>query len=184
MKNEHQNLLLKIARDAIFQTFEKKKGTFPVMGTIPAELMDERATFVTLTIDGRLRGCIGRLEACRPMAEDVAANACAAAFKDPRFPPLTKNEFEKLEIHISVLSPPEELTVSSEEDVLNQIRSGTDGLILQEGSRRGTFLPSVWAELPDKELFWAHLKQKAGLPSGYWSDTLRVFRYTTEYFPA
>jgi AmmeMemoRadiSam system protein A len=149
---------------------------------IPDTLMEKRATFVTLTIGGRLRGCIGMLEACRPLAEDVAANACAAAFEDPRFPPLTKKEFEKLEIHISVLSPPEELAFSSEADVLNQIRPGIDGLILQEGFRRGTFLPSVWEELPTKELFWAHLKLKAGLPANYWSKTLRVFRYTTEYF--
>lgn len=123
------------------------------------------------------------LEACRPLAEDVAANAAAAAFADPRFPPLTKNEFEKLEIHISVLSPPEELSFSSEEDVLNQIRPGIDGLILQDGFYRGTFLPSVWEELPEKKDFWMHLKLKAGLPVTYWSDTVRVFRYTTEYFP-
>ncbi len=180
MKLEHQQLLLSIARDAIFQTLEKK---VPAIGKLPAELMEERATFVTLTIGGRLRGCIGMLEVCRPLAEDVAANACAAAFEDPRFDSLTKKEFEKLEIHISVLSPPEELTFSSEEDVLRQIRPGIDGLILQEGFRRGTFLPSVWEELPEKELFWAHLKLKAGLPTDYWSSTLRVFRYTTEYFP-
>ncbi len=181
MKPEHQQLLLAIARDAVFQTLEKK---VPTIGKLPAELMEERATFVTLTIGGRLRGCIGMLEACRPLAEDVAANACAAAFEDPRFEPLTKKEFEKLEIHISVLSPPEELTFSSEEDLLSRIRPCTDGLILQDGFRRGTFLPSVWDELPEKELFWAHLKRKAGLPTDYWSDTLRVFRYTTDYFPS
>lgn len=184
MKPEHQQLLLSIARDAIFQGLEKRRTNSPNLGKLPAELMEERATFVTLTIGGRLRGCIGMLEACRPLAEDVAANACAAAFEDPRFDQLTKKEFEKLEIHISVLSPPEELTFSSEEDVLRQIRPGTDGLILQEGFRRGTFLPSVWEELPEKELFWAHLKRKAGLPTDYWSATLRVFRYTTEYFPS
>ena len=201
MKPEHQQLLLAIARDAIFQTLEDSTAnerewtrikSSPVEGCpkggvgfeVPPELMDERATFVTLTISGHLRGCIGMLEACRPLAEDVAANACAAAFEDPRFDPLTKKEFEKIEIHISVLSPPEELTFSSEEDVLSQIRPGIDGLILQEGFRRGTFLPSVWEELPEKELFWAHLKRKAGLPTDYWSATLRVFRYTTEYFPS
>ena len=189
MKPEYQQLLLAIARDAIFSKIRRSLGeggqTFQLLEKkIPPELMEERATFVTLTIGGRLRGCIGMLEACRPLAEDVAANACAAAFEDPRFDPLTKKEFEKLEIHISVLSPPEELTFSSEEDVLSQIRPGIDGLILQEGFRRGTFLPSVWEELPEKELFWAHLKRKAGLPTDYWSATLRVFRYTTEYFPS
>jgi len=190
MKLEHQQLLLTIAHDAIFSKIRRSLGEggqtlkkkVPTIGKLPAELMEKRATFVTLTIGGHLRGCIGMLEACRPLAEDVAANARAAAFEDPRFEPLTKKEFEKLEIHISVLSPPEELTFLSEEDVLSQIRLGIDGLILQDGFRRGTFLPSVWEELPSKELFWAHLKRKAGLPADYWSDTLRVFRYTTEYF--
>jgi AmmeMemoRadiSam system protein A len=124
------------------------------------------------------------LEACRPLAEDVAENARAAAFEDPRFPPLTLPELAKLEIHISILSPSEEMVFSSESDLLRQIRPGVDGLILQEGFRRGTFLPSVWAELPEKELFLTHLKLKAGLPADYWSDTLRVFRYTTDCFPA
>jgi AmmeMemoRadiSam system protein A len=189
VKTEHQNRLLQIARDAIFQTLEKVRppahGFFQCLEkTLPPELMEERATFVTLTIGGRLRGCIGMLEACRPLAEDVAANACAAAFEDLRFPPLTRAEFKKIEIHISVLSPPEEMSFSSEADLLSQIRPGIDGLILREGFHRGTFLPSVWEELPAKEEFWEHLKLKAGLPMGYWSDSLRVFRYTTEYFPA
>jgi AmmeMemoRadiSam system protein A len=183
MKAENQQILLQIARDAIFQGLESAKGC-PDIGIIPAELMAKRATFVTLTIGGHLRGCIGMLEACRPLAEDVAENARAAAFDDPRFPPLTENEFKRLEIHISVLSPPEELKFSSEKDVLDQIRPGVDGLILQDGFRRGTFLPSVWQELPEKKLFWAHLKQKAGLSANCWSDTLRVFRYTTDCFPS
>ncbi|MFA7256913.1 MAG: AmmeMemoRadiSam system protein A [Kiritimatiellales bacterium] len=189
MKRDQQQQLLAIAHDAIFQCLESNcvavHNFFQTLEKkIPAELLEKRATFVTLTIGGQLRGCIGMLEACRPLAEDVVANACAAAFEDPRFPPLTKKEFEKLEIHISVLSPPEEMSFISEEDVLNQIRPGLDGLILQDGFHRGTFLPSVWEELPQKELFWAHLKRKAGLPANYWSDTVRVFRYTTEYFPA
>ncbi len=184
MKIEIQNLLLQIARDAIFQELEKPGKETPLLGNIPDELMEERATFVTIELDGRLRGCIGMLEACRPLAEDVAHNARAAAFKDPRFPPVSSTEFESLEIHISVLSPPEEITFSSETDLLAQIRPGIDGLILQEGFHRGTFLPSVWEELSEKEQFLAHLKLKAGLPNTYWSDTLRVFRYTTEYFGA
>jgi uncharacterized protein len=183
MKREHQDLLLNIARDAIFQCLETRREKVPNIGTLPDELKEKRATFVTLTIGGQLRGCIGMLEACRPLAEDVAENACAAAFEDPRFAPLTEREFEKLEIHISVLSPPEEMSFVSEEDVLSQIRPGIDGLIFQEGFHRGTFLPSVWEELSHKEQFWAHLKLKAGLPADYWSDTVRVFRYTTEYFP-
>jgi len=80
-----------------------------------------------------------------------------------------------------VLSPPEEMAFSSEEDLLEQIRPGIDGLILQEGFRKGTFLPSVWEQLPETAAFFEHLKLKAGLSPGYWSDTLRVFRYTAEY---
>jgi len=189
MKTEHQQQLLGIAHDAIasqlvagpsgfsnfFQTLEKK---------VPAELKEKRATFVTLKMGGRLRGCIGMLEACRPLAEDVASNAVAAAFEDPRFSPVTREEFQTLEISVSVLSPPEEIFFDSEEDLLDRIRPGVDGLILQEGRRRGTFLPSVWEELPEKVLFWSHLKLKAGLPVDYWSDSLRVFRYTADCFPA
>ena len=187
MKDEHQSLLLQVARDAISQALEKsavpRRSLFQGLENIP-ELKEERATFVTLTIGGALRGCIGMLEACRPLVEDVAENARAAAFSDPRFAPLSKDEFEKTEIHISVLSPPEEMVFSSEADLIAQIRPGVDGLILQEGGRRGTFLPSVWEELPEVELFLMHLKMKAGLPNTYWSDTLRVSRYTAEYFPA
>ena len=187
MKTEHQNLLLQIARDAISSKIHRRGGADgrgAQLSKLPSELKQKRATFVTLTLGGALRGCIGMLEACRPLAEDVAANACAAAFEDPRFEPLSKEEFENLEIHISVLSPPEEMKFSSEADLLEQIRPGVDGLILQEGGRRGTFLPSVWEDLPGAELFLMHLKMKAGLPNTYWSDTLRVSRYTAEYFPA
>ena len=195
MKTEIQKLLLQIAHDAIEQRISTAKGregmrreSLPAEGRpkgwvgvdVPDELKEERATFVTLTIDGNLRGCIGMLEACRPLAEDVAENAVSAAFHDPRFPPLCADEFENLEIHISVLSSPEEMIFSSEEDLLRQIRPGIDGLILQEGFQKGTFLPSVWEELPETEMFFEHLKLKAGLPAGYGSDTLRVFRYTAE----
>lgn len=180
MKAEHKTLLLQIARDAISKWLDGEKSSS--VENMPNELMVERATFVTLEIDDQLRGCIGMLEACRPLAEDVAKNACAAAFNDPRFPSLSRAELDSLEIHISILSPPEEMTFSSEADLLAQIRPGVDGLILQEGTHRGTFLPSVWEELPQKEQFLAHLKFKAGLSGVYWSNTLQVFRYTTEYF--
>jgi len=199
MKTEHQKLLLDIARNAIL----KELGCLSANGRdwtrikppppekcpkggagheLPVELTEKRATFVTLTLSGHLRGCIGMLEACRPLARDVAQNAVSAAFHDPRFPPLSRDEFDALNISISVLSPPEEMTFSSEADLKEKIRLGIDGLILQEGFQKGTFLPSVWEELPEREIFFEHLKLKAGLPAGYWSDTLRVFRYTAEYF--
>jgi AmmeMemoRadiSam system protein A len=186
MKAKHKSMLLQIARDAVSSRIRhgcEGQGVSLQLKDLPPELAETRATFVTLTLDGDLRGCIGMLEACRPLAEDVAENACAAAFEDPRFEPLSEEELDQIDIHISVLSSPEEMDFSSEADLLDQIRPGVDGLILQDGGRRGTFLPSVWEELPDKDLFWMHLKMKAGLSTTHWSDTLRVFRYTAEYFP-
>lgn len=119
------------------------------------------------------------LQAIRPLVKDVAENAYAAAFRDPRFPPLREAEMSDLALHISILSPSENMTFSSEDDLLSQIRAGVDGLVLQENGHRGTFLPSVWEQLPDKILFLQQLKQKAGLPANYWSDTIKVARYTT-----
>lgn len=148
----------------------------------PPPLREHRAAFVTLNKRGALRGCIGHLEASQPLVRDVADNAYAAAFRDPRFPPLTAAELDELEVHISVLSPPEPLRIHSEADLLEQLQPGVDGLILEAGRHRGTFLPAVWESLPRPEQFVAHLKVKAGLPPGYWSDDLRVARYTTEAF--
>lgn len=142
------------------------------------------ATFVTLKRHGELRGCIGTLEAHQPLLLDVAEHAFAAAFRDPRFEPVTERELDELELSISVLGEPEEIRFADEQDLLKQLRPHDDGLILQEGSRRGTFLPSVWDSLPDPPEFLAHLKLKAGLPSDYWSGSLRVWRYTTEEFGA
>ncbi len=152
----------------------------------PAEfdpaLQVHRATFVTLNKNGQLRGCIGHLQAIAPLVSDVAENAFSAAFKDPRFPPVDSRELDALEIHISVLSPAQAMTFSSEQDLLRQLRPGIDGLILRDGYHQGTFLPSVWEQLPRPEDFLAHLKIKAGLPANHWSDSLKVSRYTTESF--
>jgi len=147
-----------------------------------AELQQQRATFVTLHIDAELRGCIGTLEAYQPLVFDVAHNARSAAFQDPRFSPLTIKEFPLIDIHISILGLPELMNFSSEQDLIGQIRPGIDGLILTAGSHRGTFLPSVWDSLSSPQEFWSHLKIKAGLPASYWSDEIKVERYTTESF--
>ncbi len=183
MKREHQEILLQIASDAIEKRLNGQLPAPPNLESLPPELKEPRATFVTLKRDKRLRGCIGMLEACRPLAEDVACNACAAAFEDPRFAPLSPAELSDLDIHISVLSLPEEIAFSSEADLLSKIRPGVDGLILEEAGHRSTFLPSVWDELSEPPQFLAHLKTKAGLPKEYWSDTIQVFRYTATYFP-
>ena len=149
----------------------------------PERLRVKRATFVTLNRHSQLRGCIGHLEAIQSLVEDVAENAWSAAFRDPRFPPLLPHELAGLKIHISVLTPPEPLSISDEADLLRQIRPGVDGLILKDGLAQGTFLPSVWESLPTVNEFWLHLKHKAGLPGNHWTPTLEVYRYTTESFP-
>ena len=122
------------------------------------------------------------LEPIRPLAEDVAHNAFAAAFSDHRFSPLEENELEQLDIHISILGTPEKMFFDSEDDLLTQIRPDIDGLIMEEGQRRGTFLPSVWESVQDKKEFLNHLKMKSGLPGNYWSDSIRIHRYTVEEF--
>jgi AmmeMemoRadiSam system protein B/AmmeMemoRadiSam system protein A len=137
------------------------------------------AAFVTLKKDGELRGCIGSLSAHRRLDQDIAENAFAAAFRDHRFSPLTEDEFADLDVSISVLTTPELITFKSEQDLVEQLRPGVDGLILTEGMNRGTFLPSVWENYPESASFLNHLKMKAGLPANYWSGTLKVERYET-----
>jgi len=151
-------------------------------GDYPEPLRDQRATFVTLHLHGELRGCIGHLEAVQPLVRDVVENAYAAAFRDPRFPPVSQQELPALALHISILTPPEPMTFATEADLLAQIRPGIDGLILTEDQARGTFLPSVWESLAEPRDFLNHLKRKAGLPADHWSDRVRVERYTTESF--
>lgn len=148
-----------------------------------APLQQQRASFVTLLKQGKLRGCIGHLEASQPVVSDIAANAYAAAFEDPRFPPVTESELPLLDIHISLLTPAQPLSFDSEAALINLLQPGKDGLILEEGHHRGTFLPSVWAQLPDPKAFVTQLKIKAGLPAHHWSENIRVSRYRTESFP-
>ena len=148
----------------------------------PADLQAMKATFVTLKRKGELRGCIGILKPVRPLAGDVAHNAWAAAFSDSRFPPLSADELDDLDVHISILGTPEAIDFDSEDELIQQIRPDIDGLILEEGFYRGTFLPSVWESLADPREFLNHLKLKAGLPANHWSDQIKVKRYTVEEF--
>jgi AmmeMemoRadiSam system protein A len=140
------------------------------------------ASFVTLRTHGELRGCVGTLEPHRALAEDVIDNARAAALRDPRFPPLARRELDRLELHLSVLGPARELAAAGERELLAALRPGVDGLVIEEGERRATFLPAVWATLPDPREFLAQLRRKAGLPRDYWSPTLAFRRYEVEEF--
>lgn len=148
----------------------------------PEPLREPGASFVTLKRNGALRGCIGTIEPLRPLVDDVAHNAYAAAFRDPRFLPLAERELTGLELQISLLGRPEPLVFSTEEELLSQIRPGMDGLILHDGGHRGTLLPVVWESVPDAREFLRQLKIKAGLPPDWWSGTLNVARFTTESF--
>ena len=181
--HDEQDILLELACRSIIHGLEHGRPPKVSLDTLPSSLVAERASFVTLNTDGgQLRGCIGSLEAYRPLAEDVSHNAWAAAFRDPRFPPLEKDELAGLDIHVSVLGEAEPLEFGSEQELLGLLRPGVDGLILEDNAARGTFLPSVWESLPDPAQFLAHLRLKAGLPADYWSDSLRVWRYTTQSF--
>ena len=180
LNKEHQQRLLDLAKSSIQQGLQTGRPLKVNLADFPAELTEHRATFVTLHKHHQLRGCIGMLEAVRPLAEDIAENAFLAAFKDPRFPPLAEDEFGELEIHLSILTPAEPVSFTSEQDLITHLQPGIDGLILEEGRRRGTFLPSVWEQLPDPEQFLRHLKQKAGFAPDYWSENIRIYLYRTD----
>lgn len=183
LNKTNRQLLLDLAKDSIQHGLQTGCPIQPNLDNYPAELIEPRATFVTLRTNhstDALRGCIGMLEAVRPLAKDIAENAFSAAFRDPRFPPLEAYELENLKIHLSILTPAAPVWFNSEQDLLSQLQPDIDGLILEEGHRRGTFLPSVWEVLPEPEQFLRNLKQKAGLPGDYWSENIRIYRYRTE----
>lgn len=172
---DHGTTLLRLARQAIAERLELSA---PDTETLPAIFQQPAATFVTLTKQGQLRGCIGSLIARRPLAKDVCDNACAAAFRDPRFPPLTANEFPQVGVEVSLLSCPTPFPVVDEADACRKLQVGIDGVILSTHGHSATFLPQVWEQLPTPELFLQHLKAKAGLAADYWSPDLKLERYT------
>ena len=169
--------LLGIARQAIGERLGRADERAAAPTPELAELAQAGASFVTLTQGGQLRGCIGSLEAFRPLATDVAENAVAAAFQDPRFSPLGGEEFARTRVEVSLLTPAEPITFIDEADALAQLRPGVDGVILARGQRRATFLPQVWESLPTARQFIAQLKLKAGLPADYWDGQITIARY-------
>ena len=145
-------------------------------------LAEPAATFVTLRLAGELRGCIGSIQALRPLAEDVFANARAAAYRDTRFSPVRARERDALEVEVSLLSPPQALAAGSEAEALERLRPGVDGLIVRFDDFHATFLPQVWESLPDPLLFLSELRVKARLPARFWHPRLALSRYTVEKF--
>ena len=167
-------ILLPIARAAI----ARELGQSSAASEDAQWLRAPGATFVTLKQRGQLRGCIGTLEAHRPLLDDVKANAIAAAFRDPRFRPLSLQELEDTRVEVSLLSAQEPIVFTSEADALAQLRPEVDGVVFEYGYHRSTFLPQVWEELADPAEFMAHLKHKAGLPPDFWDPGVKLARYT------
>lgn len=176
---ERGRILVAIARAAI--------RSDPAADFAPLEWREEwlRATgasFVTLRDAGELRGCIGTVDAHRPLGDDVTHNAYAAAYRDPRFPPVGAGEYERLEVEVSVLSPRAPIAAPSEAALAAALRPGVDGIVLEYEGHRATFLPQVWESLPDPIDFLAELRRKARLPARFWHPQLRVSRYTVDKF--
>jgi AmmeMemoRadiSam system protein B/AmmeMemoRadiSam system protein A len=176
--DEAGRTLIALARNAIETSLLETKPLKPDLPWI----QQCGATFVTLTRDGRLRGCIGSLEAVRPLRVDVAENALGAAFRDPRFPRLTAEEWPGCEVEVSLLSAPKRIEFADEADLLAQLEPGIDGVILECDNRRSTFLPQVWESLPDKRAFLAELVKKAGLPADTRLARCRISRYRVAKF--
>ncbi|MCL5668915.1 MAG: AmmeMemoRadiSam system protein A [Gammaproteobacteria bacterium] len=174
MSSDRGQVLLRLARASLHDALGETSASVFTEDW----LHEPGACFVTLTQYGKLRGCIGTLEAHRPLIEDVRANARAAALDDPRFAPLEADEMPLTRIEVSLLSNMEPIVCEDEADLCARLRPHLDGVVLRCGSRRGTFLPQVWQHLPEPKAFLNELKHKAGLPAGFWSDEVKVYRYS------
>ncbi len=189
MKNEHKIYLLMIARKSIADNlgikWEGYKEGYELlkMEKPKTEIHDVKGTFVTLTIEGDLRGCIGQIIPHDPIDITVRDNAVSAAIHDPRFPALTVDEFHRTEIEVSILSKPVQLKYKDANDLLEKIEQGKHGLILKYGGHSATFLPQVWEEIATKQEFLTHLCMKARLfPDEWRTGKLEISTYTVEFF--
>jgi len=171
-----QDLLLKVAREVITKSIARDNFHVNTESWAP-QLMFRKATFVSLHINNILRGCIGSLRAHQPLAIDIAQNAVKAALSDPRFPPVTAEEVEQLTIEVSILTTPQEIYPASQSDLCTMIRPGIDGVTIQDGECRATFLPLVWHNMSTAEEFISSLKEKAEISAEHWPDTIRVWTY-------
>lgn len=176
--NEQGRILLHIARNAIRRALRVSYVVMRMNDGDKIWLSRPGATFVTLTQHGELRGCIGSLQACDPLIDDVSNNAVSAAVRDPRFMPLTADELDSVSVEVSLLSELQPLKFTSEDDVLAQLRPEIDGVVFEYGPYRSTFLPQVWESLPQPSQFLAKLKSKARLPEDFWNDEIQLSRYT------
>jgi AmmeMemoRadiSam system protein A len=171
------DLVLRLARRAIAEALGLDGAPAVDLSAAPW-LGETGATFVTLTLDDRLRGCVGSVRAWRALAEDVCANAVGAALRDPRFPPLAAAELQATRIEVSLLSPLEQLDAADERSATALLRAGVDGVVLEAGVRRAVFLPQVWSDLPDPLDFLHQLRRKAGLEPAAWPREARLLRFS------
>ena len=183
LTDSEKQILLRLAREAIEHAVRGKKLPPLVPASLTPRLQENGASFVTLTIADQLRGCIGALEAYQPLVADVREHAIAAAQSDPRFPPVGEAELSGIQIEISRLTAPQPLEYSSGADLLTQLKPHVDGVILRDGYRRATFLPQVWAQIPDPADFLGQLCMKMGAPRNLWRNAkLQVQLYQVEEF--
>jgi len=177
-----QQQLLHIARDSVEQGLDAATPLAVDHDGLESALCEPAAVFVTLTLQGQLRGCIGSLQPRDALAQAVANAAFNAAFHDPRFARVTAAEFEQIEIEISVLSKLESWRPDSRESLLQELRPGIDGLLIEDHGKRATFLPQVWGKIGSAEEFVGELMRKAGLPARHWSSSIQLHRYQTLSF--
>ena len=176
LSREHKQQLLTVARNSIQYGLEKNDRLKIAVDDFPEPLREMLATFVTLKIDGQLRGCIGTTQAISPLVVSVCDNAYSSAFHDPRFKPLSREEFGKIHIDISILTPSKSISFNSEKELLAQLRPDIDGLTIEKARQRATFLPSVWESLPKPEDFLQQLKMKARIPLDQCPDRAWVYQ--------
>jgi AmmeMemoRadiSam system protein A len=177
--SESDARLPELAIEAIREALVSGRRRLPAIDALPAELTTQAATFVTLEREGELLGCVGTLEATRALGVDVAQNGLAAAFDDPRVPSVGLGDFTLMAVKVSVLSPLRLLASRSRAALVEELRPGLDGILVEAGRRRATFLPAVWPKVRDAEDFVDELWRKAGLSPHAWPDGLRVFTYST-----
>ena len=182
LDDAEQAQLLDIARRSIASGLATGRALELDVEQLGQKLQVRAAVFITLTIDGELRGCIGSLQAFDPLARAVASSAFNAAFRDRRFPSLRADELDAIRIEISVLSDMEPISAASRQELLDDLQPGIDGLLLEDRGYRSTFLPKVWEKIESPGEFLEHLCLKAGLGARHWSDTIRFHRYHTLSF--
>lgn len=183
LTEDEGDYLLSVARKTIEQRISGHSEQPNSDADLPSKFLEQRGTFVTLTTGGNLRGCIGHIIPQESLIEGIRVNAINAAFRDPRFPPLTKDEWEKVRVEISILTEPKPLAYTDARDLLQKLRPEIDGVIIRKGYHQSTFLPQVWEQLPKKEEFLSHLCIKAGLGSDAWKlGDLDVSTYQVQAF--